>query len=141
MRSEPHLYTARRIYQVFALIGILVTLLFVWTLTQTFDWMTLLFLIFAMLFAVYNLRWMLTRTELTPSGLTLYEPFNQPIHVDFRQIVAVYETGRITPGVSIVYYRLADNGLIDIDDPNTLFLPALENQQEFMRILRHEIPE
>lgn len=141
MGSEPHLYAARRIYQIFALIGVLVTLLFVWTLTQTFDWLTLLFLVFAALFAIFNLRWMFTHAELTPSGLTLYEPFDQTTHIDFRQMVTVYEAGRIVPGVSIVYYQLADNGLIDMDEPRTLFLPALEDQQEFLRILHHEIPD
>jgi hypothetical protein len=141
MRSEPHLYVARRIYGGLTLVGFLVILLFVWTLSQGFDWFTLIFLSLAALFAVVNLRWMLTRAELTPSGLTLHEPMLQPTHIDFRQMVAVYEAGRTLPGISLVYYPLAGNGLVNMDDPRTLFLPAMEKQDELLSILNHEIPE
>ncbi len=141
MRSEPHLYQARRIYQMFTLLGVLVTLLFVWTLVQRFDWLTFVFLSFAAIFAIINLRWALTRIELTPSGLTLYEPLNQPTHVDFRQMVTVNEAGRMFPGVSIVYYPVAQDGLLDMEDPRSLFFPALENQDELLSVLQHEIPD
>lgn len=141
MRSEPHLYVARRIYSAFTLLGLLITLLFVWTLLQGFEWFTLIFLTLSALFAIINLRWTLTRAELTPSGLTLYEPLLQPTHIDFRQMIAVYEAGRPIPGISLVYYPLADNGLVNVDEPRTLFLPALENQAELLAILNHEIPE
>lgn len=141
MRSEPHLYQARRIYQMFTLLGVLVTLLFVWTLVQRFDWLTFVFLSFAAIFAIVNLRWALTRIELTPSGLTLYEPLNQPTHVDFRQMVTVNEAGRMFPGVSIVYYPVAQDGLLDMEDPRSLFFPALENQDELLSVLQHEIPD
>jgi hypothetical protein len=141
MRSDPHLYLARRIYGGLTLMGLLITLLFVWTLVQAFDWFTLIFLSFAALFAIINLRWMLTRAELTPSGLTLHEPLIPPTHVDFRQMVVVYEAGRAIPGISLVYYPLAGNGLVNMDEPRTLFLPAMENQEELLSILKHEIPE
>ncbi|MCB0112923.1 MAG: hypothetical protein R2873_34010 [Caldilineaceae bacterium] len=141
MQSDPHLYPARRIYQVFTLLGVLVTLLFVWTLMQSFDWLTFVFLGLAAIFAIVNLRWTLTRVELTPSGITLYEPLNQATHVDFRQMVAVYEAGRMFPGVSLVYYPVGQDGLLDMEDPRTLFLPAMERQDELLAVLHHEIPE
>jgi hypothetical protein len=141
MQSEPHLYYSRRIYQAFMLIGLLVTLLFVWTLRQGFDWLTFLFLAFAAIFAIINLRWARTRVELTPSGLTLYEPLNQPNHVDFRQMIAVHLAGRFFPGLSLVYYPIGQNGMLDMEDPRTLFLPALDNQDELLNVLQHEIPE
>lgn len=141
MRSEPLLYVARRIYSALTLLGVVVTLLFVWTLLQAFDWFALIFLTMAALFAIINLRWMLTRAELTPSGLTLHEPLLSPTHIDFRQMVVVYEAGRALPGISLVYYPLAGNGLVNMDEPRTLFLPALENQEELLSILNREIPE
>ncbi|MBX2997428.1 MAG: hypothetical protein KF893_02875 [Caldilineaceae bacterium] len=141
MRSEQHLYVARRAYTVFTFVGLSITLLLVWTLIQAFDWVTLIFLSFAALFAMINLRWMFTRAELTPSGLTLYEPLIPPTHVDFRQMVVVYEAGRAIAGISLVYYPLAGNGLVNMDDPRTLYLPAMQNQEELLSILDREIPE
>lgn len=141
MRSDRHLYPARRIYQIFALIGLVMTLLFVWTLSQTFDWLTLLFMVSTAFFMMVNARWMLMRAELTPSGLTIHGPFDQTTHIDFRQMAEVHEAGRMAPGVGIVYYGLAENGLIEMDELQTIFLPALEDQQEFLQILRNEVPE
>lgn len=141
MQANPPIYQARRIYQVFTLLGLLVTLLFVWTLTQQFDWITFVFLTFAAIFAIVNLRWALTRVELTPSGVTLYEPLIQPTHVDFRRMVTVNEAGRMFPGVSIVYYPVGQDGLLDMEDPRSLFLPAVEKQDELLTVLHNEIPE
>ena len=139
--KDPNLYPAHRIYQFLALIGVAVALLFVWTLARDFEWMTFLFFAVAVTFSFINLRWMFTRAELTPSGLTLHEPLNDAVHVDFRQMVAVYEAGRVVPGVSLVYYPLRANGLVDMDDARSLFLPALERQDELLSVLSREIPE
>lgn len=139
--SNPRLYPAHRLYSLMTIVGIGVALLFAWTLTNRFDWFDLIFFVVASLFALINLRWMFTRGELTPSGLTLHEPLTGPTHIDFRQMVAVFEAGRMLPGVSLVYYPLRENGLLEMDEPHTLFLPAMERQDELLAVLNHEIPE
>jgi uncharacterized protein (DUF58 family) len=139
--SDPRIYVASRIYRLLTLVGLAVALLFVWTLTQLFDLISFAFFLAAILFALMNVRWLLTRVELTPSGITRHDPISAPQHVDFRQMVTVSEAGRITPGVSIVYYPVAESGLVDMEEPRSIFLPAMEKQDELLAILHHEMLE
>ena len=139
--SEPQIYQPRRSYTGMAYGGALVALLFAWEVGRSFAWPTLFFLVIAMAFAAVNLRWAVTQVELTPAGLTCHRPFATPLHIDFRQIVAVAEAGRMTNGISLIYYPLAANGLIDLDNPRSLFLPAVERQDELLAIVQREIVE
>jgi hypothetical protein len=138
--ADPRIYQTHRIHLILALIGMAVSLLFAWTLLESLDWMAILFLVAAIAFALVNLQRMFMRVELTPSGITLHDPFAAPRHVEFRQMVTVSEAGRIRPGVSVVYYPVRANGLVDMEEPYTLFIPALNRQDELLAILRREIP-
>ena len=111
-----------------AYLGALVALLFAWELGRGFAWSIFFFLVIALAFSTTNLYWATSHVELTPTGLTCRRRLAASLHIDFRQIVSVAETGRITTGISLVYYPLADNGLIDLDNPRSLFLPGMERQ-------------
>lgn len=139
--DDPRIYNAHRRYGVMAVLGLVVALLFAWSLSARFGWFDLIFLSVTFLFALVNLRWLFTRAELTPGGLTVHEPLAPPQHIDFRQMVAVFEAGRALPGLSIVYYPLMTSGLVDMDQPRTLFLPAMERQAELLSVLQHHTPD
>ncbi len=139
--DDARIYPSQRRYGFMTAVGFAVALLFGWTLPTRFGWFDLIFFGVALIFALVNVRWLFTRAELTPNGLTLHQPLVAPRHVQFRQMVAVFEAGRAMPGVSVVYYPLAESGLVEMDSPRTLFLPALERQAELLAVLHHEIPE
>ncbi len=139
--SEDRLYRPQRSYTLMAYAGALVALLFAWEVGRNFAWPTLFFFVIALAFAAANLRWATTQVELTPTGLTCHRRFAAPLHIDFRQIVTVTQAGRMTTGITLIYYPLAANGLIDLDDPRSLFLPAMERQDELLAIVQQKIVE
>ncbi|MBI3957257.1 MAG: hypothetical protein HY328_00510 [Chloroflexi bacterium] len=140
--SEYRLYRPRRSYTLMAYGGVLVALLFAWEVGRNFAWPTLFFFVIALAFAAVNLRSATTQVELTPTGLTCHRRFAvSPLHIDFRQIVTVTQAGHMTTGISLIYYPLAANGLIDLDDPRSLFLPAMERQDELLAIVQRGIVE
>lgn len=139
--ADTNVYEARRIYQIFALLGGVIILLFAISLANEFRWDSLLFFGAATLFSFYNLRCMLVRLEFTPAGITLYEPLRQPQHIDFRQIADVHESGRVVMGIGMVYYPIGENGMVDMDAPRSLFIPALERQAEVLHVLNQSMPK
>jgi len=139
--SEELVYRPRRSYTLLAYLGALLALLFAWELGRDFAWSALFFFVIALVFAVINLHWATTRVELTPAGLTCCWRFSPTLHIDFRQIVTVAESGRMRTGLSFVYYPLAGDGLIDLDNPRSLFLPSLDRQDELLAIVQRKIVE
>jgi hypothetical protein len=137
--ADPQIYPSHRIYRLLTLVGVAVTILFIWTLTQDFDWIAFAFLLAAVAFTLVNMRWIFTSVELTPSGITRHDPLAAPQHIDFRQMVAVSESGRMTPGLSLVYYPVAESGLVDMEEPRSIFLPAVDRQDELLAILQREM--
>ncbi len=139
--SDASFFSAHSRYRLFAILGAVVTLLFVWDLTRLFALDTLFFFVVSLGFTLINLRWMLMKIELTPTGFTLHRPWQGPLHLDFRQVVAVHEEGRFVRAVSLVYYPVEPaSGLVDMERPRSLFLPALERQDELVNVLRREMP-
>jgi hypothetical protein len=139
--ADTNVYQSRRIYQIFSLLGGVMILLFAINIASEFRWDSLLFFGTATLFSFYNLRWMLIRLELTPAGITLYEPLRQPQHIDFRQIADFHESGRLVMGISMVYYPIGSGGLVEMDAPQSLFIPALEKQAEVIHVLNQSVPK
>jgi hypothetical protein len=119
--------------------GALVALFFAWEVARSFAWATLFFLVIALAFATINLAWATTQVELTPTGLTCHRRFVAPRHINFRQIVTATDAGRGTTGISLVYYPLGSDGLIDLDNPLSFFLPGMERQDELLAIVQQEI--
>jgi len=119
--------------------GGLVALLFAWELNRAFSGATLFFLVIALLFAAVNLRWALSSVEATPSGLICHRPLAASLPIAFRQIATCEQSGRTGKGISLIYYPLADNGLIDLDNPRPHFLPGVEGQSELLEIVQRQL--
>ena len=133
------MFRPRRSYTAMAWLGGLVALLFAWELYGTFAGATLFFLLIALLFAAVNLRWAISPVELTPTGLICHRPFVAPLSITFRQIASCEESGRMGNGIGLIYYPLADNGLIDLDRPISHFLPGVEGQSELLAIVQRQL--
>lgn len=140
MSDLPSLYPARRSYRLRSGLGLVVAGLFGWEVATSFAWGSAFFLLASLAFAAINAFWAWSRIELTPGGLTYHRSGIGPVHVDFRQMVTVSEAGRFTPGISLVFYPLDEAGMVDVDRPRTLFLPAVERQDELLRVLHHVMP-
>lgn len=137
---EDSLYLPRPVYRLFAAGGAAVAALFTWEVVREFSLPTLFFLLAAAGFAVVYLRWALMRMELTADGVTVQVPLQSPRHVLFRQMITCVEAGRITPGLSLVYWPVSADGLVEMEAPRTLFLPAVARQEELLAALEERIP-
>jgi hypothetical protein len=137
--SEAQLFRPRRSYALMAGLGGLVALLFAWELYRTFSAATLFFLLIALYFFVVNLRWAVSSVALTPTGLLCHRPFVAPLSITFRQIATCEESGRMGKGISLIFYPLADNGLIDLDRPTSCFLPGVEGQRELLESVQGQL--
>lgn len=141
MQMSDREYPAHPRYQLFVLLGVGLSIVLGWGLARQFAWDLFFFVGVSLLFALFNLYWMLTRLELTPNGLTVHRPWLDPLHIDYRQIVTFSEEGRFNRSLSLVYYPLNANGLVDMDSPQSLFLPSLQRQEEVVDILMQKIPQ
>ena len=137
--TDALVYLPRRTYRLFAVAGAAVAMLFVWEIWNGFSLPTLFFLLAALGFVVVYLRWALMRLELTADGLTLHAPLQPPRPILFRQIVTCVEAGRVTPGLSLVYWPATADGFVDTDAPRTLFLPAVARQEKLLASLQDHI--
>jgi len=138
--AEAPVYLPRPLYRLFAAGGAAVAALFAWEVAREFSLPTLFFLLAAVGFAVVYLRWALMRLELTADGVTVQAPLQSSQHVLFRQMITCVEAGRITPGLSLVYWPVSGDGLVEMETPRTLFLPAVTRQEELLAALEERIP-
>lgn len=134
-------YRPRPTYAYVALLGAGIALLFAWELSQRFAWPTLFFFVIALAFAVTYLLWASVQVELTPTGLTIHRRFAAPHHINFPQIVSIEEAGRMTTGLTLVYYPLTEKKMIDLDDPRSLFLPGMNDQDQLLGIILSQMVE
>ena len=139
--TDAPVYLPRTTYRLFALGGAAVALLFLREILNGFSLPSLFFLLGAIAFALIHVRWALMRMELTADGVTVRAPMQATTQIQFRQMITCEEAGRFMPGVSLVYWPVSAEGIVVMDVPRTLFLPALARQDELLAALQERIPE
>lgn len=139
--TDAPVYLPRTTYRLFALGGAAVALLFLREILNGFSLPSLFFLLGAIAFALIHVRWALMRLELTADGVTVRAPLQAPLQIQFRQMITCEEAGRIVPGVSLVYWPISADGIVNTDVPRAVFLPAVARQDELLTALQERIPE
>ena len=134
--NDALVYLPRPTYRLFAAGGAAVALLFAWEILNGFSLPALFFLLAALGCAAVHLRWALMRLELTADGVTVHAPLQAPLQILFRQMITCVEAGRITPGLSLVYWPARADGFVDMDAPRTLFLPAVARQEKLLAAMQ-----
>ena len=125
----------------FAVVGAAMTLLFLWEILTGFSLSALFFLLAAIGFTFLHVRWALMRLELTADGVTVRTPLQTPLHIQFRQMINCAEAGRFTRGLSLVYWPVNADGIVETDVPRTLFLPSVARQEKLLAALQERIPD
>ncbi len=139
--TDAPVFLPRTTYRLFALGGAAVALLFLREILNGFSLPSLFFLLGAIAFALIHVRWALMRMELTADSVTVRAPMQATTQIQFRQMITCEEAGRFMPGVSLVYWPVSAEGIVEMDVPRTLFLPALARQDELLAALQERIPE
>ncbi len=139
--TDAPVYLPRTTYRLFAAGGAAVVLLFLWELLNGFSLPTLFFLVGAIAFTLIYARWALMQLELTADGVTVRAPLQATQQIQFRQMIICEEAGRFMPGVSLVYWPVSADGIVDTEVPRTQFLPAVARQEELLAALQERIPD
>ncbi|MCY4080985.1 MAG: hypothetical protein OXF54_12120 [Caldilineaceae bacterium] len=139
--TDTPVYLPRTTYRLFAVGGAAVALLFLREILNGFSLPSLFFLLGAIAFALIHVRWALMRLELTADGLTVRAPLQATIQIQFRQMITCEEAGRFVPGVSLVYWPISADGIVDTDVPRAMFLPAVARQEELLAALQEGLPD
>ncbi len=139
--TDAPVYLPRTTYRLFAAGGAAVALLFLREILKGFSLPSLFFLLGAIAFALIHVRWALMRMELTADGVTVRAPMQATMQIQFRQMITCEEAGRFMPGVSLVYWPVSAEGIVEMDVPRTQFLPAVARQEELLVALQERIPE
>ena len=139
--TDAPVYLPRTTYRLFAAGGAAVALLFLREILNGFSLPSLFFLLGAIAFALIHVRWALMRLELTADGVTVRAPMQATMQIQFRQMITCEEAGRFMPGVSLVYWPVSTEGIVEMDVPRTQFLPAVARQEELLATLQERIPE
>ena len=139
--TDTPVYLPRTTYRLFAAGGAAVALLFLREILNGFSLPSLFFLLGAIAFALIHVRWALMRMELTADGVTVRAPMQATMQIQFRQMITCEEAGRFMPGVSLVYWPVSAEGIVEMDVPRTQFLPAVARQDELLAALQERIPE
>ncbi|MEJ5248972.1 MAG: hypothetical protein WHS90_14445 [Caldilinea sp.] len=138
MRQTPEsslTYRATSLY--IALVGAsaLAVALCAWSLWRQFDWVVLVFLVGCLYAAwTFGVQWR-SHVTLDDQGLSLHSPI-QRLRIEFRQIDAVHESGRIARRLVVTYHPLQENGLLDLETLHATALPAVERQGELLATLQ-----
>ena len=111
-----------------------------WRLAGRADLGSLLFLGVALGLLFFALRGIGSRVEVDALGLTLFRPLSPPLRIHYRQLVEVTEEGRVQRVLVVLYYPLAADGLLDLEDVRSQALPALEDQSELLSLLQTKTP-
>ena len=141
LMTEAPVFLPRTTYRLFAVGGAAVVLLFLWEILNGFSLPALFFLLGAIGFTLIHVRWALMQLELTAGGMTVRAPLQAPLQLQFRQMITCEEAGRFMPGVSLVYWPVSADGIVETDVPRTQFLPAVARQEELLAALQERIPD
>ena len=119
--TDAPVFLPRTTYRLFAAVGAAVALLFLWEVLNGFSLSTLFFLLAAVAFTLIYVRWALMRLELTADGVTVRAPLQATLQIQFRQMIICEEAGRFMPGVSLVYWPVSADGIVEMEVPRTQF--------------------
>lgn len=133
-------YTVQQWYSVSVVICLALSLLFGWQLARGFEVGALLFFGVCLAIAAWQWRAARTRVALHEDRLIVSMPFSNDREVEFRQLLDVVQEGRVNPSIMVIYHPRTEDGLIALDDVETLTLPAVQDQPTLLDRLEGEVP-
>ena len=101
----------------------------------------LIFLLICLGIALWGAYTARSWVELTAAEVTVRGPFSWARSVEHRQLINIELGGRLGKSVALLYHPKLENGLLDLDDANSIFLPVVRNQQELYDRLAAQVPK
>jgi hypothetical protein len=133
-------YPVQQWYSVSVVICLALCLLFAWQLTRGFEVGALLFFGVCVAIAAWQWRAARTRVAIHEDRLIVTAPFSSDREVEFRQLLDVVQEGRVNPSIMVLYHPRSEDGLLALDDVETLTLPAVQDQITLLDRLEGQVP-
>lgn len=152
-RSHP-------IYYVLTAGVLLLLVLLGWDLWHNATPATFLFVGIVLVITLWFISALGVRVTLAPAELTIIRPpwsllsifgyvssvidlgDNPPTKaIAYRQLISVEESGRFFSTLTLLYYPVAPDGLLDLEQIANLTLPIVRNQQDLRERLEAAIPQ
>lgn len=127
-------------YAASALLCSVLALPFFWQLARGFEPGALLFALICLGIGLW--QWRAFRTQVATEGdrLVIHAPLSSTRRIEFGQLLDVVQEGRVNPTLLIMYHPRAADGRIDLDDVQTVTLPALQEQSTLLERLEGYVP-
>ncbi len=105
----------------------------------------LLFLLISLGIALWGAFTALSRVEFTVKSIHIRSPLGSSLFrvrsVEHRQLIDITLGGRLGKSVVLLYHPKLENGLLDLEAANSLFLPVVRNQQDLYNRLKAQVPK
>ncbi|RIK33342.1 MAG: hypothetical protein DCC55_35145 [Chloroflexi bacterium] len=138
--NNSRIFFPNSFYAIVAAVAVVLVGLFGWELWRQVTVGNLLFLGVSLGLLGWGVNAYWSRVELAPNQVCVQTPLRRRRCVEFRQLATVVEAGRVNPVIALVYYPVLDNGLLDLDTPASLVLPAVRGQAELLTELEAKTP-
>ena len=145
MPDSRTIYAVHVRYWVGAALSLLLVGLFGWELGRaarhgTVEIGTLLFSALSVGLLLRNAWFAFSRVEVDAEQVTLHRPLLPARRVIYRQLADVYEEGRRGKAILLTYHPRRADGLYDLDDLETLALPAVTDHDALYAMLAAQTP-
>lgn len=149
-----HEYRAHSIYYLLTAAMLALLLLLGWELWRTPTPGALLFVAITLGAGLWFASAFGTRIHLSPTAITLERaigdklpsPLNRVLPystqtVAYRQLIHAEESGRFLSVLTLLYYPIQPDGLLDFDHVASITLPMVTNQEQLLAHLEAVVPE
>lgn len=140
MSDQSVVYRPHDRYLIYAGVSLAMVVAFAWLLWHQYEAGALLFLLVAVGAAIWSVGNLLSRVEVDASSLIVRVPLFPERRIDWRQLSAVTQDGRLLPALTVLYYPTRADGLVDVENLRSQILPSLQNQSELLAFLQEKTP-
>jgi hypothetical protein len=82
-----------------------------------------------------------SQVRLDERTIALQTPLRGVQQLDLRQVVSATETGRLQRSLTLLYHPRQPNGLLDLDQIQSLRLPVVVDQESLLAAIEARIPK
>jgi hypothetical protein len=112
-----------------------------WSLIQSLTTATFFFWVVSIGATLWFATAMWSRVQIDERTVVLQRPFRALCQVEFRQLVSVAESGRMTQALLLLYHPRQPDNLVDLDQIHSLLLPAVIDQEKLLTTIEARIPK
>lgn len=133
-------YKPQFYYRILILVGLALTSLFAYDLTQGLEVGGILFLTISIGIVLWSVDAAMSVVNVDEHHIIVKRPFRVAKTLQYGQILSVSEEGRLQQIVVITYHPRRADGLLDLDGAQSLTLPAVQRQHTLLESLQDRTP-